>query len=139
MISNQISKVKMAPELKKTIKELAGFVLNKEGQKTGELSITFVSEEQIKELNQQYRNKDEVTDVLSFPIDQELLGEIVIAFQVAQRQAEEYNHSLERELGYLIVHGILHILGYGHKNSQDKKSMRSKEEKYLQKFGLGRE
>jgi probable rRNA maturation factor len=84
-----------------------------------ELSIALVSDAQIKRLNKRYRNKDKPTDVLSFPIGEKvedwlILGDIVISVDTAKRQAQELGHSLEEELKRLLVHGLVHLLGYDH-------------------------
>ncbi|MCD8041050.1 MAG: rRNA maturation RNase YbeY [Clostridia bacterium] len=121
--------------------------------------IVFTDEEEIKNLNRQFRNKDAVTDVLSFPSlddirgkkllkadfpldigeDKRLfIGSIAICTKRAQEQAAEYGHSYERELNYLAVHGLCHLLGYDHEDESDKKEMRAKEERILQKMGITR-
>lgn len=116
----------------------------------GEVCITFVNNPEIQELNQTYRGKNEPTDVLSFPMyeaDEEeievadedeplLLGDIVISIPRAQEQAEEYGHSFERELGFLAVHGFLHLLGYDHGTDEEEKLMFSKQEEILKQHGL---
>jgi len=84
-----------------------------------ELSIVLVSDPQIKRLNKLYRNKDKPTDVLSFPIGEKvngwlILGDIVISVDTAKRQAQELGHSLEEEIKRLLVHGLVHLLGYDH-------------------------
>ncbi len=89
-----------------------------------EISLSFCSAEEIQKLNCQYRAKDYVTDVLSFPaaidgVDLPVLGDIVICAAQAEKQAEELGHSLERELAFLFVHGLLHLLGYDHEVSED--------------------
>lgn len=115
-----------------------------------ELSITIVSNDEIKQLNHQYRNKNEVTDVLSFPLyeHEEIdnmnrsiplsLGDIVISYDRAIEQANEYNHSFLRELAFLTVHGFLHLLGYTHDDEEDEKVMFAKQEKLLKEFHLER-
>lgn len=116
-----------------------------------EVSISFVDNEEIKALNNQYRNYDEVTDVLSFGMDEDrtnlnhntvnvpiALGDIVIAVDRAREQAEAYNHSLMRELGFLTVHGLLHLLGYDHIEKEDEKLMFGKQTDILDAFGLER-
>lgn len=116
----------------------------------GEVCITFVNNPEIQELNHTYRGKNEPTDVLSFPMyeaDEEeievadedeplLLGDIVISIPRAQEQAEEYGHSFERELGFLAVHGFLHLLGYDHGTDEEEKLMFSKQEEILKQHGL---
>ena len=117
-----------------------------------EVSVRFVDSATIKELNAQYRNIDEETDVLSFPLGENgeydknldtgalLLGDIVINVARAMEQAEMYNHSLQREIGFLTVHSMLHLLGYDHENGGLEQSlMRSREETVLTKIGLKRD
>jgi len=112
-----------------------------------EVSLVFVDDQYIRELNSQYRGIDQPTDVLSFAMlegegpetaDSEtiLLGDIVISLPTAKRQAEEYGHSFSREVAYLAIHGMLHLLGYDHMNEADKQVMREKEEEYLTKLNL---
>ena len=123
------------------------------------IEVSFVDEEEIRRLNRELRSIDKVTDVLSFPtlelergqaikkaeypfeIDEDgrlLLGSIAICVKRAKEQAEEYGHSYERELHYLIVHGIMHCLGYDHMEENDKAQMREKEETILNKLGITR-
>lgn len=113
------------------------------------VSVTFVSSEEIRELNALYRNVDSVTDVLSFPQYDDLaempdegqicIGDVVICTEQALLQADEYGHSSERELVYLFVHSIYHLLGYDHIEEEDKKEMRDKEEKVMQHLQLERQ
>lgn len=121
--------------------------------------LLIVSEEEIKELNARERGIDKVTDVLSFPtmedikgkpvhaeehgecVDEEgrlLAGSIVLCKKRAEEQAEEYGHSLAREMCYLIVHGVLHCLGYDHEDEEEKREMREKEEQVMKKLKLER-
>lgn len=133
------------------IAEGAKICLQEEGidESKAEISISFVCTEEIKELNNMYRNKDSVTDVLSFPqfesvddIDFEdeviCLGDVVICPDIALIQAEEFGHSPEREFVYLAVHSVLHLLGYDHMEEEDKEIMRRKEEAVMMKMGLER-
>ena len=101
-----------------------------------EISLSFVDEEEIQDLNRAYRNKDQVTDVLSFPlydefVEESMLGDIVLCVKRAEEQAEEYGHSLERELIYLSMHSLFHLLGYDHMNPEEKKEMRDREKETL--------
>lgn len=103
-----------------------------------EVSLTFVTNSRIRELNRDYRGVDRETDVLSFPIDDSfdldgclLLGDIVLSVEKAMEQAEEYGHSLKREILYLVVHSMLHLLGYDHMEEQDAVLMRSLEKKIM--------
>ena len=109
-----------------------------------EVSLSFVDNETIRGLNDQYRGIDEPTDVLSFPQDDDLplelpyiLGDIVISLERAAEQAQEYGHGLEREVLYLAVHGLL-LLGYDHQTEEYKSAMRARVEEVLAKLGLGR-
>lgn len=120
------------------------------------LSIMLTNNEYIKRVNNDYRQIDKETDVLSFPmfekneIDEivknknkfpikEALGDIIISVEKVKEQAEEYNHSFERELAYMIVHGFYHLMGYDHIEEDDKKIMREKEEKILQELNIKRD
>ena len=111
-----------------------------------EVSLSIVDKETIHKLNKDYRNVDRETDVLSFPMDEEgfdnegnpliLLGDIVICLDVAEDQAADFGHSLEREIMYLICHSTLHLLGYDHIEEDDKKVMRSKEKEVMKNLGV---
>ena len=117
-----------------------------------EVDITIVDDEEIHQLNRDYRNADRPTDVLSFALDEDdedepellegqlhLLGDIIISAETATRQAEEFGHGLEREIVYLAVHGLLHLLGYDHMVEEDKVVMRAKEEEALRAINLAEE
>jgi len=113
-----------------------------------EISVTFVSTEEIHELNKIYRDNDSVTDVLSFPQYDSVeemqknmlisLGDVVICPEQALLQADEFGHSGERELVYLFVHSVLHLLGYDHMEDEDKRKMRTREENVMSQIGLER-
>lgn len=120
------------------------------------VSVSFVSMEAIHRLNRDYRDVDRPTDVLSFPQYEDLdeireaaawcdekdpleLGDVVICLDKAREQAAEYGHSEERELVYLFVHSVLHLLGYDHMEEEEKKSMRRREEEIMAWLGIGRE
>lgn len=147
-INDEQDKVSVPSEMEGLIKEIATLVLESEGKDTDyEVSVTFVDDERIRELNRIYREKDQATDVLSFPLLEEeaieeledklgeeivpLLGDIVISVETAQRQAEELGHSLKRELAYLVVHSMFHLLNYDHMNEEDKRVMRGKEKEII--------
>ena len=117
-----------------------------------EVDITIVTDDEIHTLNRDYRNVDRATDVLSFALDEDggepelvggpevhLLGDIIISAETAARQAEEFGHGLEREIVYLAVHGLLHLLGYDHMQEEDKAIMRAKEEEALREIKLSEE
>ncbi|MRG29620.1 MULTISPECIES: rRNA maturation RNase YbeY [Laceyella] len=116
-----------------------------------EVSVTIVDNERIHQLNKEYRDVDRPTDVLSFPlwepdeewvIDEEeervALGDIVISLPKAKEQAEAYGHSLDREVGFLAVHGFLHLLGYDHETKEEEEEMFAKQEEILSLVGLHR-
>ncbi len=118
----------------------------------GEISLSLVNDSQIHELNLKYRKKDCKTDVLSFRLqdfragdyisvlenEYIILGDIVISTQTAISQAKEYGHSLDRELAFLTVHGVLHLLGYDHMNDEDEKEMFLKQNEILNYAGIFR-
>ncbi|WP_334071949.1 MULTISPECIES: rRNA maturation RNase YbeY [Paenibacillus] len=144
--------------------ELLDRLLQKAGEAEeiteGEVALTFVTDEAIHELNREYRGIDRPTDVLSFAmnesLDEELdivyeleegeeldeltdvLGDIVVSVERAKAQSEEYGHSLEREIGFLVVHGFLHLLGYDHQDTASEKVMMDKQEAALAQVGLVR-
>ena len=115
---------------------------------SAEVSVTLVDNDEIQKLNAQYRDKDAPTDVLSFPMGNEgeydvnldtgakILGDVVLSIEKAAEQAELYGHGLEREVGYLTVHSVLHLLGYDHIDPIEKVHMREKEESILHQLGL---
>ncbi|QHE53001.1 rRNA maturation RNase YbeY [Pontibacillus sp. HMF3514] len=121
-------------------------------QTEAEMSVSFVDNKEIQVVNRNYRQKDEPTDVISFAMQEEgeeemkiigaempvLLGDIIISVDKAKEQAEEYQHSLERELSFLALHGFLHLLGYDHLNEEDEKKMFTRQEDILNAFGLKR-
>ncbi|WP_373446149.1 rRNA maturation RNase YbeY [Salinicoccus bachuensis] len=115
-----------------------------------EISISFVDEEEIKDINRDYRGKDTVTDVISFAMEDEddnvihedaprMLGDIIICTDRAKAQAEEYGHSYKRELMFLSLHGFLHLLGYDHMEVEEEKEMNRLQDEILDAFGVTRE
>ena len=118
------------------------------------ITITLTNGKNIRKLNNRYRNIDKETDVLSFPMfekdellekiekksfgHEDILGDIIISIPRVKEQAEEYGHSFERELSYMIVHGFYHLMGCDHIEQDDKKEMRSKEEKILKSLKIDR-
>ena len=117
-----------------------------------EVSITFVTNERIQEINREYRDKDQATDVISFAMEElgegeveingatmpRVLGDIIISVPKAKEQALEYGHSFVRELGFLAVHGFLHLLGYDHMTEEDEKEMFGIQKNILDEYGLKR-
>jgi len=102
----------------------------------GKMSIIFVSDETIKDLNKTYRSIDKVTDVLSFPDNVNYLGDCFIAPDQAFRQAIEYGHSRLREIAFLAVHGYLHLTGYDHETKQEEEKMIERQESILRQAGI---
>lgn len=137
-----------------TMKKALSVILAKEGidEEGAEVSVSFVTPEEIQTLNRDYRNVDRVTDVLSFPqfdsvddlIDMQEetgvaeLGDVVICMDRAKEQAEEFGHPLEREVIYLFVHSILHLLGYDHMEEEEKAEMRVREDEVMGELGITR-
>ena len=115
------------------------------------IGLTFCDDDAIRAINAEYRGIDRATDVLSFPLyerddeielfDDELssFGDFVLSVPLAFAQAEEYGHSVEREVCYLVVHGLMHLAGYDHIEPEDKSEMRAEEEALLNKVGVTRE
>lgn len=109
-----------------------------------EVSITFVTKEEIHRLNREFREVDRPTDVLSFPMDEDILiegvdamlGDIVISMDVAKEQAADLGHSLDREIMYLTCHSMLHLLGYDHMGDEEKTVMRAREKEVMKNLGV---
>ena len=118
----------------RAIKEFVAVILSKEGVK-GSVSVIFVDDLYIRELNKRYRKVDRETDVLSFPLQDEFqkdfLGEIYISVERAAQQAEEYGEEFHKEIFRLITHGLLHLIGYDDRDKKGEREMREKEEEYL--------
>ena len=135
-----------------TYSDIIEKVVNKafetEDIKKASCSIIIVDNTFIHKLNKEYRGIDRVTDVISFaleddksmiiPDDIRLLGDIYICLDKAKEQAKEYGHSLERELCFLAVHGVYHLLGYDHESEEDAKIMFKKQEEVLMEYGINR-
>lgn len=111
------------------------------------ISVVIVDKDRIHEINKTYRNVDKVTDVISFAFEDNagitpdglrILGEIYLCMAKAKEQAVEYGHSNKREICYLVIHGLLHLLGYDHEKEEDKKKMRTKEEEILELYDANR-
>ncbi|MDY2907111.1 MAG: rRNA maturation RNase YbeY [Eubacteriales bacterium] len=140
----------MTPDLRRLVKRAVLAVLDFEDfGRRAEVSVTFTDNEGIHALNREYRNVDRPTDVLSFPLsdgedydtdgDAVLLGDIVISLERAQTQAEEYGHSFEREVAFLTVHSMLHLLGYDHETSpDDERDMFARQDEILISAGMTR-
>ncbi|MBQ9516463.1 MAG: rRNA maturation RNase YbeY [Eubacterium sp.] len=152
-ISNDQKEQRIPSGIRLLIRRCCHAVLEEEGfEDNAEVSVRFVDNDTIHELNKQFRDIDRPTDVLSFPLGEngeydtdlstgaKLLGDIVISIPKAMEQAQEYNHSLQREIGFLTVHSMLHLLGYDHEQGGiEEVHMREKEETVLTKIGLKRD
>lgn len=153
MITNNQTEIKIPVGIRLLVRKCCHAVTEYEGfNEDFEVSVSFVDDKQIHELNKEHRNIDRPTDVLSFPLGENgvydinhetgayLLGDIVISLETAFRQAEIYGHSLEREVGFLTVHSMLHLLGYDHEESSlQERIMREKEEAILCSLGISRD
>ena len=114
------------------------------------VNIVLTTPQNIKNLNKEHRGIDKETDVLSFPMfdaseienintdAEDVLGDVVISLEQIKKQAEEYGHTVERELAYMLVHSFYHLMGYDHMEEEDKKVMRQKEENILEKLNIKR-
>lgn len=135
------------------LNELLSFTaLQEEVEKNAELSVRIVKNDEIQEINRVYRGQDRPTDVISFALQEVsaeetqiiskeipiILGDIIISIDKAIEQAKEYNHSLKRELGFLTVHGFLHLLGYDHQTKEDEEQMIAKQNDILDAFKVER-
>ena len=144
-------------EYEPIVKKVLTQCFKEEKLENSKLNITVIltTPDRIKEINQEFRNQNKATDVLSFPVferdelnekiakkdflHEDMLGDIVISIEQVEKQAKEYNHSFERELSYMLVHGFYHLMGYDHIKEEDKKEMRPKEEKILSTLQILRE
>lgn len=152
IITNDQKEVKIPTGVRMLVRRCCNAVLTFEDfGKPAEISVTFVDDETIHAINKEHRNIDSSTDVLSFPLGENgeydrnldtgayLLGDIVISVPTAVRQAKTYGHTLQREIGFLTVHSMLHLLGYDHVNGGiEAVHMREKEERVLTELGLKR-
>lgn len=164
-IVNEVEEEVLPENLAKDVEMTIGYVLSHEGVTyKPEISILVIDNQGIKEINKDTRGIDEVTDVLSFPMldydegktyqdlythhvfgpeyfDGEalVLGDVVLSLEKAKEQANEYGHSLKREICYLVAHSVFHLLGYDHMTKEDKIKMRDAEEKVLKALAITRE
>ncbi|QAA31732.1 rRNA maturation RNase YbeY [Clostridium manihotivorum] len=164
-IDNRQDKISLDKDFEKIIEDVIISALNEENvDRSCEISVIFVDNIAIKEINKETRNMDKETDVLSFPMldypkgkvykdvyinynfdasffDEAdlVLGDVVLSLEKAKEQSEEFNHSFTRECCYLVVHSILHLLGYDHMEEEEKSIMREREESILEKLNITRE
>lgn len=142
LFDNRQDIMEVTAENMKAVEKAVETVLRAEGEEGDfEVSVSFVTNEEIRELNRDYRNVDSETDVLSFPMDDEfdgktILGDIVLSTQRIIEQANDFGHSLEREMIYLTVHSMLHLLGYDHIIGEEKDEMRSKEKEIMKELQI---
>lgn len=161
-VDNRQEKICVTEELVFQLESTIKFALKEEEVDIPcEISLLFVDNEEIREINNETRNIDRATDVLSFPMldfedkkvfkdiyknyefdetfmdgEELVLGDIVLSLEKALEQSEEFNHSFEREASYLVVHSVLHLLGYDHMEDEEKKVMRNREEEILNKLNI---
>ena len=130
------------------LNKVADYALKSENVDNGIVNIIIVDNDRIKCINKDYRNKDKETDVISFALEDDdtfielpvrVLGDIYISIDKVKSQASDYGHSEKREICFLVVHGILHLLGYDHMNESDEKNMFSKQDKILDELGIRRD
>lgn len=164
-VDNKQEKIKIDNKLEEKLKNVIEFTLKEEEVEIKcEVSLLFVDNKEIRDINNDTRNIDRETDVLSFPMldyedkkvfkeiykeykfsqsdfdgDELVLGDIVLSLEKALEQSIEFNHSFEREASYLVVHSVLHLLGYDHMEEDDKLIMRKREEEILNKLNITRE
>lgn len=156
MIEVNYNAISELPNEEKLIKKVVSKVLEEEKVLPEvDVYITLTNNEEIHKINKEYRDVDRPTDVLSFPMyerheiaslkndtDDEIekiLGDIIVSVEKVKEQAEEYGHSFERELAYLVTHGMLHLLGYDHIIEEEKAVMRKREEEILETLNITRE
>ena len=143
-IFNETSKE--IPEIKE-LKKFVKYALKHENLDNVEFGIIFVDNKKIKKLNKEHRNKDSITDVISFAMEDykpvlydkiRVLGDVYISIDKAISQAEDYEHSLLREISFLSIHGLLHLLGYNHIDIKDEEKMFEKQKEILDSYGIKR-
>ncbi|QYR20135.1 rRNA maturation RNase YbeY [Paenibacillus sp. sptzw28] len=159
-LNNGQNKIEIPDSFIARLEQLLQLAGAAEGLTEGEVTLSFVDDEEIHQLNRDYRGIDRPTDVLSFAMQEEtdeeldiiyevesededipldgMLGDIIISVERAKLQSEEYGHSLERELGFLFVHGFLHLIGYDHQDDSAEAVMTEKQESVLRRAGLNR-
>lgn len=164
LFDNRQNKMEYTEELEKTLQSIIDYTLQEEKMNLDyEVSVIFIDNEQIREINAEFRNIDKETDVLSFPMleyppakvykevylehrfddsffneGKLVLGDIALSLEKAEEQRTDYGHSFLREVAYLTVHSVLHLLGYDHMTEDEKAAMRKKEEEILTKFNIVR-
>jgi len=150
ILSNFPAELEFDATLPATVERAAAKVGELYGLDSAEVSVTLTNNVYIHELNKKYRDIDRPTDVLSFALNEgdepevidgpevNMLGDIIISVERAVEQAADYGHSVEREIAFLTVHGMLHLLGYDHMEEEDRKEMRQEEDFVMDKLGITR-
>ena len=152
---NEQDIIEFTPEHTSLIERVVKAALTEQGfDRDCFVSVTVVDNESIREINREHRDIDSATDVLSFPVlefdengdiiddsgdvyeGKTILGDIVLSFQRAKEQSEEFGHSFEREVGFLVCHSVLHLLGHDHEDDEERAVMREHEEKILESLSL---
>ena len=150
ILSSMPENLEIDVEIVDTVRRAAYKVGELYGLDNAEVSITFTDNKHIHEINREYRKVDRPTDVISFALNEgdepeieggapiNVLGDIIISVEKAVEQAKDYGHSVEREVAFLTVHGMLHLLGYDHMEEEDRKEMRQEEDFVMEKLGISR-
>ena len=151
IISNYPEEQSFPQEIEDNVRMAAEMVGKLYDVENGEVSVTLTNNAYIHTLNKQYRGIDRPTDVLSFALNESVepeteggpdinvLGDLVISVERAEEQAQEYGHSLRREVAFLTVHGMLHLLGYDHMEDEEREQMEAEQRFVMEKLGIGRE
>ncbi|WP_286035110.1 rRNA maturation RNase YbeY [Megamonas hypermegale] len=150
ILSSMPENLEIDVQIVDTVRKAAYKVGELYGLDNAEVSITFTDNKHIHEINREYRKVDRPTDVISFALNEgdepeieggapiNVLGDIIISVEKAVEQAKDYGHSVEREVAFLTVHGMLHLLGYDHIEEEDRKEMRQEEDFVMEKLGISR-
>ena len=151
IISNFPEELSFPEEIEANVRAAAEMVGQLYGVENGEVSVTLTNNEYIHTLNKEYRGIDRPTDVLSFALNESeepemvdgpavnVLGDLIISVERAEEQATDYGHSLRREVAFLTVHGMLHLLGYDHMEDEEREEMEAEQRFVMEKLGIPRE
>ena len=151
IISNFPEELSFPEEIEANVRAAAEVVGQLYGVENGEVSVTLTNNEYIHTLNKEYRGIDRPTDVLSFALNESeepemvdgpavnVLGDLIISVERAEEQAADYGHSLRREVAFLTVHGMLHLLGYDHMEDEEREEMEAEQRFVMEKLGIPRE
>ena len=151
IISNFPEELTFPEEIEANVRAAAEMVGQLYGVENGEVSVTLTNNEYIHTLNKEYRGIDRPTDVLSFALNESeepemvdgpavnVLGDLIISVERAEEQATDYGHSLRREVAFLTVHGMLHLLGYDHMEDEEREEMEAEQRFVMEKLGIPRE